>query len=72
MLRMVRTGGPLMASLEKKLQEMSDKLSKGTIDVVGLEEKRMLARIKFEDGVADLTLEKSPEGEKKDATVAGR
>jgi hypothetical protein len=71
-LRMVRTGGPLMASLEKKLQEMSDKLSKGTIDVVGLEEKRMLARIKFEDGVADLTLEKSPEAEKKDATVAGR
>jgi hypothetical protein len=70
-LRMVRTGGPLMASLEKKLQEMSDKLSKGTIDVVGLEEKRMLARIKFEDGVADLTLEKSDE--KKDpASVAGR
>ena len=71
-LRMVRTGGPLMASLEKKLQEMSDKLSKATIDVVGLEEKRMLARIKFQDGVADLTLEKSPEAEKKDATVAGR
>jgi outer membrane protein OmpA-like peptidoglycan-associated protein len=69
-LRMVRTGGPLMASLEKKLQEMSDKLSKGTIDVVGLEEKRMLARIKFEDTVADLTLEKGDE--KKEATVAGR
>ncbi len=75
-LRMVRTGGPLMASLEKKLQEMSDKLSKGTIDVVGLEEKRMLARIKFEDGVADLTLEKAPEmkaDDKKDPTsVAGK
>ena len=71
-LRMVRTGGPLMASLEKKLQEMSDKLSKGTIDVVGLEEKRMLARIKFEDGVADLTLEKAPGDDKKEATVAGR
>jgi hypothetical protein len=70
-LRMVRTGGPLMASLEKKLQEMSDKLSKGTIDVVGLEEKRMLARIKFEDAVADLTLEKTGD-DKKDATVAGR
>jgi hypothetical protein len=70
-LRMVRTGGPLMASLEKKLQEMSDKLSKGTIDVVSLEEKRMLARIKFEDGVADLTLEKAPD-DKKVATVAGQ
>jgi hypothetical protein len=68
-LRMVRTGGPLMASLEKKLQEMSDRLSKGTIDVVGLEEKRMLARIKFEDGVADLTLEKPEETR---PSVAGR
>jgi uncharacterized coiled-coil protein SlyX len=68
-LRMVRTGGPLMASLEKKLQEMSDKLSKGTIDVVALEEKRMLARIKFEDGVADLTLDKEPDAH---ASVAGR
>jgi len=66
----VKTAGPLMQSLEKKLQEMSDKLSKGTIDVVGLEEKRMLARIKFEDTVADLTLEKGDE--KKEATVAGR
>jgi hypothetical protein len=72
-LRMVRTGGPLMASLEKKLQEMSDKLSKGTIDVVGLEEKRMLARIKFEDGVADLSLDAAPDEAKKDAaSVAGR
>ena len=71
-LRMVRTGGPLMASLEKKLQEMSDKLSKGTIDVVGLEEKRMLARIKFEDGVADLSLDAPPGDGKKDASVAGR
>jgi len=56
-LRAVRTAGPLMTSLEKKLQEISDKLSKATIDVVALEEKLMLARIKFQDGVADLSLE---------------
>jgi hypothetical protein len=56
-LRAVRTGGPLMASLEKKLQEVSDRLSRGTIDVVALEEKLMLARIKFQDVVADLSLE---------------
>jgi hypothetical protein len=59
-LRMVRTAGPLMASLEKKMQEMSDKLSRATIDVVSLEEKLMLARIRFQDGVADLTLEALP------------
>ncbi len=58
-LRAVRTGGPLMTSLEKKLQEVSDRLSKATIDVVALEEKLMLARIKFEDAVADLSLEQS-------------
>jgi hypothetical protein len=57
-LRAVRTAGPLMASLEKKLQEVSDRLSKATIDVVALEEKLMLSRIKFQDGVADLSLEK--------------
>ncbi|HTQ43226.1 MAG TPA: DUF4139 domain-containing protein [Polyangiaceae bacterium] len=56
-LRAVRTAGPLMVNLEKKLQEVSDKLSKSTIDVVALEEKLMLARIKFQDGVADLSLE---------------
>ncbi len=59
-LRAVRTAGPLMASLEKKLQEVSDKLSKATIDVVALEETLMLARIKFQDGVADLSLESDP------------
>ena len=59
-LSAVRTAGPLMASLEKKLQEMSDRLSKATIDVVALEEKLMVARIKFQDGVADLSLEKKP------------
>jgi hypothetical protein len=56
-LKMVKTGGSLMASLEKKLEELSDRVSKGTIDVVGLEEKLMLSRIRFQDGVADLTLE---------------
>jgi hypothetical protein len=56
-LRAVKTAGPLMTSLEKKLQEVSDKLSKSTIDVVALQEKLMLARIKFQDGVAELSLE---------------
>ena len=56
-LRAVRTAGPLMSNLEKKLQEVSDRLSKATIDVVALEEKLMLERIKFQDGVADLSLD---------------
>jgi hypothetical protein len=67
-LRAVRTAGPLMTSLEKKLQEISDKMSKGTIDVVALEEKLMLARIKFQDMVADLSLE--PAADTKDKAIA--
>ena len=60
-LKLVKSAGPLMTSLEKKLQEVSDKLSKATIDLVALQEKLMVARIKFQDGVADLSLEKSEE-----------
>jgi hypothetical protein len=57
-LKAVKTAGPLMASLEKKMQEVSDRLSKATIDVVGYQEKLMIARIHFQDGVAELSLEK--------------
>ncbi|MFO0589798.1 MAG: DUF4139 domain-containing protein [Polyangiaceae bacterium] len=57
-LKAVKTAGPLMQSLEKKLDEVSDKLSKATIDLVGEQEKLMVAKIKFQDGVAELSLEK--------------
>ena len=60
-LKAVKTAGPLMQSLEKKLQEVSDRLSRATIDLVALQEKVMVARIKFQDGVADLSLEKRAE-----------
>ena len=60
-LKLVKSAGPLMTSLEKKLQEVSDRLSKATIDLVAYQEKLMVARIKFQDGVADLSLEKSEE-----------
>ena len=56
-LKLVKTAGPLMAHLEKKLQEVSEKLSKATVDVVSLQEKQMVARISFQTGVGDLTLE---------------
>jgi hypothetical protein len=60
-LKVVKTAGPLMQNLEKKLAEVSDKLSRSTIDLVGLQEKLMVARIAFQDGVADLSLEKKPD-----------
>jgi hypothetical protein len=64
-LKIVKSGGPLMVSLEKKLQEMSDKLSKATVDVVALEENLMVAKIRFQDKVADLTLEPSEDAAKR-------
>ncbi len=60
-LKAVKTAGPLMQSLEKKLDEVSDKLSKATIALVGEQEKLMVAKIKFQDGVAELSLEPKPE-----------
>ena len=70
-LRMVRTGGPLMASLEKKLQEMSDKLSKGTIDVVGPRGEAHARAHQVPGRRRRPTLEKARD-EKKVATVAGQ
>ena len=64
-LKAVRTAGPLMQSLEAKMQEISDRLSKATIEIVALQEKRMVARIHFQDGVADLSLEKGGDREEK-------
>jgi hypothetical protein len=58
-LKAVKTAGPLMTHLEHKLQEMSEKLSKSTVEVVALQEKLMVARVQFQNGVADLSLEKS-------------
>ncbi|MBS2015735.1 MAG: DUF4139 domain-containing protein [Deltaproteobacteria bacterium] len=60
-LKAVKTAGPLMAHLEKKLQEVSEKLSKATVDVVGLQEKQMVARVQFQSGVGDLTLDQKDE-----------
>jgi hypothetical protein len=57
-LKAVKTAGPLMGHLEKKLQEVSEKLSKATVDVVTLQEKHMVARVEFQNGVGDLSLEK--------------
>ncbi len=62
-LKMVRTAGPLMQNLERKMTEVSDKLSKATLDVVSLQEKLMVAKIKFQDAVSELSLEKQEPSE---------
>jgi len=57
-LRAVKmTSGNLLTTLERKLADISDKLSKATVAVVGFQEQLMVARIRFQDGVAELSLE---------------
>jgi Domain of unknown function (DUF4139)/OmpA family len=56
-LRLVKTAGPIMANLERKLTEISEKVSRATVDIVDSQEKLMVARIRFQDGVAELSLE---------------
>ena len=66
-LRAVKTAGPIMASLEKKLDEVSGKVSQATVDIVTLQEKAMIAKIRFQDGVAELSLEKAEPSDSKPA-----
>jgi flagellar biosynthesis chaperone FliJ len=56
-LREVRTGAALLKALEKKMQDISDKVSAATIALVNLQEKLMISRVHFQDAVAELTLE---------------
>lgn len=60
-LKAVKSAGPLMKDLEKKMQETSDKVSKTTIDLVDQQEKLMMARIRLQDAIAELTLKKDEE-----------
>lgn len=55
-LRAVRTGGDLMQTLRTRLAEVSDRIQKATIDIVETQERLMLARVKFQNQLADLKL----------------
>ena len=57
-LKGVPNSGQLMAHLQTKLREMSDGVQKGTIAVVNAEQALMLARIRFQDGISELRLDK--------------
>jgi hypothetical protein len=57
-LRAVKSGGDVVKHLEKTLGAMSDKLSAATLQLATLQEQQMITRIKFQDGVAELTLDK--------------
>lgn len=55
-LKAVKTKGKLMKHLAKKLEEISSRVQQETIDLVNIEEKLMMARIRYQDGIAELSL----------------
>jgi hypothetical protein len=56
-----------MKHLKQKMLEISELVQKGTIELVDREEKVMLARVRFQDAVAELTL-----GKKESKTAGSR
>ncbi len=63
-LQAVKTGGDLMSHLKNKMKDISERVQKTTIKIVDQEEKIMLARVQFQDSLAELTLP--------DATAGGK
>jgi hypothetical protein len=55
-LQAVKTGNDLMTHLKAKMRDISNRVQKTTIAIVDQEEKIMLARVQFQDLLAELTL----------------
>ena len=55
-LKAVKSGQDLMNHLGQKMKDISDRVQKTTIQIVDQEEKIMLARVLFQDTLAELTL----------------
>jgi uncharacterized protein YaaN involved in tellurite resistance len=58
-LQAVKTSGELMKHLKAKMADISERVQKATIELVNHQEKLMMARIRFQDGLAELTLQPS-------------
>ncbi|HEU0032226.1 MAG TPA: OmpA family protein, partial [Kofleriaceae bacterium] len=55
-LQAVKTGNDLMTHLKNKMRDISNRVQKTTIAIVDQEEKIMLARVQFQDMLAELSL----------------
>ncbi len=60
-LRKVTQAGELSRHLAKKMEEISQRLQRATIDAADLEAKRLTERVAMEDQLSELTLEKRKE-----------
>jgi hypothetical protein len=68
-LQAVKTGNDLMGHLKAKMRDISNRVQKTTISVVDQEEKIMLARVQFQDMLAELTLPDATGGAAPGATA---
>ena len=60
-LRKVTQASELSRHLAKKMEEMSQRLQRATIDAADLEAQRLTERVAMEDQLSELTLEKRKE-----------
>jgi hypothetical protein len=56
-LEKAKTGGDLLEHLRKKMKEVSDRVSEATVAIVDAEEKALVARVAYQDGIAELHLD---------------
>jgi hypothetical protein len=61
-LKTVKAKGALMQHLEIKMREISQRLQANTIAIVDHQEKVMVARVRFQEGLAELSLDPAPVG----------
>lgn len=62
-LKAVKSGGTLLKHLQNKMKDISDRVQTSTISLVEHQEQLMLARIRFQDAVAEITLKDRMEHE---------
>ncbi len=55
-LEKAKTGGDLLDHLKKKMKEISDRVQETTIAIVDGQEKALVARVSYQDGIAELHL----------------
>ena len=55
-LQEVKAGGSLLGHLKSKMKQISERVQKNTIATVNAQEQLMLARVRFQDAVSELTL----------------
>ena len=58
-LKSLKTDGKLLKHLSDKMVDCSNRLQKATIEVVELQQKLLMQRVQFQDGVSELTLERA-------------